>query len=375
MSKNEQVEFEILNDFREGKKSRKQAAMLLGISERAVTRRATRLRTLGVSGIKHGNYQKAPVNRFPSHLKEQIMALVKSRYFDFNIRHAHELLESDHEIKISYMTLLKWYKEEGLGRRRRRRPSKARIYRERMANEGILLQMDGSHHKWNGKDEWCLISVIDDATSNIPAGLFFDGETSWACMHLLRHLFETRGIPQFLYTDGAGWAGGGGKRQNFSQVVRACEELGIKIIRANSPQAKGRIERSYKTIQSRLVPEMRLKGITTMLDANRYLQQVFWPAWNERFTVLAQDEVSRYRSKRRKEELNEILCMKTDRQINGDHSFSYENRRYLIDPGHLGSLKKKTVTIHQYEDNSFRVFYAGTLLDHHLIKVPKRKWI
>lgn len=375
MTKNEQVCLEVLQDFREGRKSRKQAAMLLGISERAVSRRAAKLREYGVAGIKHRNYERRPVNKLSDEIRKRAIDLVKSKYLDFNVRHAHEILQDEHSLKVSYMTFLNWCREAGLGKKKRRRPSKARIYRERMANEGILLQMDGSHHKWNGRDEWCLISLIDDATSNIPVGQFYDGETSWNCMHLLRLLFETRGLPEFLYTDRAGWAGGGAKRQNFSQVVRACEELGIKIIRANSPQAKGRIERSFRTIQDRLIPEMRLKEVKTMLDANRYLQQVFWPEWNRRFTVEAREGFSRYRPLKASEDLREILCMKFERHVNADHTVSFENERYRLLPGDLGSLRKKTVTIHQYEDNSFRVFYSGLLLKHEKIIVPKRKWV
>lgn len=376
MNKNEQVCYQILEDFRIGNKTRKQAALLLGITERAVTRRVKKLRSAGLSGIKHGNYNRTPANKVSDEIKARALELIKTTYFDFNIRHAYELLAEQHGFKVSYMTLLSWCKSSGIGNKKKRRPSKARIYRERMANEGILLQMDGSHHKWNGKDEWCLISVIDDATSNIPVGQFYDGETSWNCMHLLKSLFETRGIPQFLYTDKAGWAGGGsGKRHNFSQVVRACEELGIKIIRANSPQAKGRIERSYKTLQDRLIPELRLKGITSMRDANRYLQQVYWPDWNKRFSVEPKEQISRYTPLREGVNLDNILCMKFDRIVNSDHTFCYENKRYQLEPGHFRTLRKKTITIHEYKDISIKVFYAGEDIAFKEVKLPQRKWV
>ena len=117
--------------------------------------------------------------------------------------------------------------------------------RERMANEGLLLQMDGSPHCWNGKDQWCLIAAIDDATSKIPAAQFFPTETTWGCMAVQRTIIERFGVPEALYVDGAGWAGGGPKRQFFSQFVRAAEELGIRVIFATSAQAKGRIARFH----------------------------------------------------------------------------------------------------------------------------------
>lgn len=376
MNKNEQVSYQVLEDFRQGKISRKKTAELLGVSERAVSRRVKRLREEGMAGIKHGNFEKAPANKLPDPVRREAMSLMRQRYYDFNTSHAHELLVKEHGFAMSYVTLLTWCKQEGLARaRRRRRSSKARIYRERMANEGMLLQMDGSEHNWNGIDTWHLISVIDDATSNIPAGQFYEGETTWSCMKLLRRVFTARGIPQFLYTDGAGWAGGGGKRQNFSQVVRACEELGIKIIRATSAQAKGRIERSYKTIQDRLVPELRLQGITGMKDANRYLDQVYWPDWNRRFSVEPREPCDRYRKLLPEEDLDQILCLKFDRLVRADHTVSFENRSYKLNPGSLGRLSKKTVTVHQYEDGSLSFYYDRQLVEHKVIVPPKRKWI
>lgn len=375
MNKSEQIEYQILEDFRSGRKSRKQAALLLGISERSVTRRTKKIRERGVNGIKHGNFSKTPKNKTPEEIKQAAIKIYQQKYYDFNTAHAYELMVKNHQLPVSYVSLLNWLKESGhTKKRKRRRPSKARIYRERMANEGILLQMDGSRHKWNGKDEWSLISVIDDASSHIPAGQFYDSESTWSCMELLRRVFSERGIPQFLYTDGAGWAGGGGKRQNFSQVVRACEELGIKIIRAHSAQAKGRIERSYRTIQDRLIPEMRLKGVSTMKDANRYLDHVFWPEWNNRFTVEPKDHIDRYRPLQSYEDLEQILCMKFERIVRADHTISFDSEVYKLDPGSLGKLYKKTVMVHQYRDLTIAIYYSGKKIEHTLIKLPKRRW-
>lgn len=376
MNKTEQVSYQILEDFRQGRLSRAKAASLLEVSERSVSRRSKKIRDKGMEGIKHGNHKRSPTNKTPEGIQRQAMALMEQSYFDFNISHAHELLTKHHGFEISYVTLLNWCKQAGIARKKkRRRPSRARVYRERMANEGILLQMDGSRHRWNGKDEWHLISLIDDATSNIPVGQFYHGETTWNCMAVLRRLFTERGIPQFLYTDGAGWAGGGGKRQNFSQVVRACEELGVKIIRANSAQAKGRIERSYKTIQDRLIPELRLNGITGMRDANRYLDQVFWPDWGKRFTVEPRESTGRYRPLSSHEDLDQILCLKYDRNVRSDHTVSFEGKQYKLKPGDFGKLHKKAVTIHKYEDDSIAVYHNSQKISFELIKPPKRRWI
>lgn len=375
MNKSEQIELQVLQDFQFGRKSRAEAAMLLGVSERSVSRRVKKIRDKGLSGIKHGNYGRTPINKLSDEDRSRVMALIKEKYFDFNLCHAMELLNKHHNVDVSYSTLRNWCRCENIGKRKKRRSSKARIYRERVANEGTLLQMDGSHHKWNGKEDWCLISLIDDSTSRIPVGQFYDGETSWNVMKILKRLFETQGLPTFLYTDGAGWAGGGAKRQNFSQVVRACEELGIKIIRAQSAQAKGRIERSYRTIQDRLIPEMRLNKITTMKDANRYLDQVFWPDWNNRYTYEPKESISRYRPLAPHEDLDQILCMKFERKVMTNHTISFENKRYMISPGHHRSLYKKQVVIHQYEDLTLKIFYANQELEFREIKLPQRRWI
>lgn len=144
-----------------------------------------------------------------------------------------------------------------------------------MPQEGLLRQMDGCHHKSNGKDEWCLIAAIDDATSDIPFAEFFEnGETTLNCMKVLEEIIKRKGVPKAIYTDKAGWAGGG-KRTDFSQFKRACEKLGIQIIFADSPEAKGRIERTFRTFQDRLIPELRLHGFTEVRSANRYLIDEF----------------------------------------------------------------------------------------------------
>ena len=279
MSKNDQVCLRVLEDFRFGKISRREAALLLGWSERAVTRRVAKIRAVGITGIKHGNCHRVAINRTEASKRDQMLALAKNVYFDFNMTHCLEMLKERHSLVTSYATFHGWCREAGIGKIKRRRTSKARVYRERMSCEGLLMQMDGSHHAWNGTDKWCLIAMIDDATSEIPAAKFFPTETTLGCMKVLRSVIEAKGVPQMIYTDEAGWAGGGAKRHGFSQFVRACEELGIRVITTSSAESKGRIERAWRTTQGRLVPELRLNGITTMLDANRYLDQVYLPGY------------------------------------------------------------------------------------------------
>jgi hypothetical protein len=235
--------------------------------------------------------------------------------------------------------------------------------------------MDGSHHRWNGKDEWCLIAMIDDATSEIPVARFFEGETTIACMKVLRAVIESKGVPQMIYTDQAGWAGGGEKRRGFSQFVRICEELGIRVITTSSAESKGRIERAWRTTQDRLIPELRLAGVTSMLDANRYLDQVYLPKyWHERNTVKPREEQSRYRPLLPHENLDEIFCIKHTRQIYSDHTVHFDNQLYRIKDRSMGSLRKKEISIHVYENGSIALFYGHLKLDYEIIKRPTRQW-
>lgn len=263
-----------------------------------------------------------------------------------------------------------------MGKRYKRRPSSHRLYRERMANEGMFLQMDGSHHLWNGSDEWCLIALIDDATSDIPAAAFYEGETTWACMKTLRMVIETKGLPEVIYTDQAGWAGGSGKRLQFSQFVRACDELGIRVITTSSAESKGRIERTWRTMQDRLVPELRLHGIKVMKDANRYLQQVFLVEyWKKRNTVVARNATSRYRPVPKHIDLDAVLCMKHWRTVRNDHTVFFDNETYKILDRELGPLKGKQVAVHVKETGEVSFYYGHLKLANQLVTKPRRQWL
>lgn len=376
MSKNEAVELKVLEDFRLGIISRRQAADILKCTERSITRRVKKIRSKGPEGIKHGNYQKKPVNQIDSSIRDQMLKLAKDTYFDFNMSHCLEMLKERHSCSVSYSTFHSWCRLAGIGKRKRRRSSKARVHRERMASEGLLLQMDGSHHKWNGKDEWCLIGMIDDATSEFPSGKFFESETTIGCMKVLRSVIEAKGVPFMLYTDQAGWAGGGEKRRGFSQFVRACEELGIRVLTTSAPEAKGRIERAWRTMQDRLIPELRLAGITGMTDANRYLDQVFLPKyWQLKNTVEPSDKESRYRQLLPHENLDEIFCIKHTRSVRSDHTVSFDSKLYKLTNREYGSLRKKEVTIHVYEDGSLAFYFGHLKLDHEIVPPPKRIWL
>ncbi len=211
----------------------------------------------------------------PDSVKTQVQTLIKEKYFDVNLQHLSELLAKNENINIKRETLRRWAHEiQHVKRAKRRRPV-ARKRRERMESPGLLIQMDGSPHLWFGDKKSCLIAMIDDANSEIHAE-FFPSETTLGCLKIMLDFIAKNGLFKTLYVDRAGIFAGP-KRCNFSQMQRACHELGIEIIFANSPQGKGRIERAFDTFQDRLAPELRLQNISDMTNANRYLQEIFIP--------------------------------------------------------------------------------------------------
>lgn len=372
MKKRDQLVFDTVTQFLAGRLTRQQAAQLIGRRERTVSRIARRIEQRGLLGVVHGCRGRAAPNRLPDELKAEVLRLMQSRYFDFNLTHALEKLKAEHGISVSHDTLRRWCHEKGLVKRAKRRRAKVRRYRERMAAEGMLLQLDGSPFHYNGQDVWTLIAAIDDATSDVPWAEFFLSEDTLNCMTVLQRIIETKGLPYAIYTDQAGWLAGS-KRSQFTQFTRACEELGIRVIPAYSPQAKGRIERAWHTFQDRIVPELRLRKIRRLPSANTYLQEHFLPGyWRRQNVVKARESEPAYRRLDKRIELAEVLCLKQWRQVQADHTISYEGQTYLIDCPTKYSLWKQKVEIRTYQNLSWRAFFADRPLRLRQVSQPQR---
>jgi transposase len=374
MSKNEQFQYRIISEFITGKLKRSEAAELLCKTERTISRMARKQESRGFIGVKHANYGRTPANKILNSEKQKIMKLVEETYFDLNITHCLEKLKNDHEHKLlSYATLRRWCHEKRLVKRKHRRSSKVRKQRVRMPFEGLLLQMDGSHHKWNRKSDWCLIAAIDDATSDIPYAEFFLSEDTLNCMTVMQRILERKGIPEAIYVDKAGCLGGG-KRAMFNQFKRACEELGIRIIFANSAQGKGRIERVWDTFQDRIIPELRLRNIHNMPRANEYLQNEFIPNyWKQNNVKPAREAEIKYKELPLNIDLNEIFCLKSYRSVKSDHTFSWNNDVYIIDSDLKYSIHKQKIEIREYQNMTYDFFYAGKKILVSLIESKKIK--
>jgi transposase len=376
MGKAEQFEFSVLEDYREGRVSRSEAAILMGKSERTIDRKVRRVAERGLSGLKHGNRGRSPANKLAVDTIEKALLLTRSKYFDFNMTHCLEMLEKHEELKVSYQPFRRACHQVGLVKNKKKIRKKNKYHRDRMACEGLLLQMDGSHHAWNGKDKWCLIAMIDDATSDIPYAEFFKSEDTLNCLKVIEAVIAAKGLPRAVYVDKAGWFGGL-KRQEFSQFLRAAEELGIRVIFANSPEAKGRIERAWKTFQDRLIPELRLYGHLTMEQANHYLLQVFLPTyWEKRNTVEAREINSKYREIPLNMDISQICCLKEQRQVRNDLTIHFDNQLYKIVRTNVQlPLKGKKVEVRTYWNGDRLVFYGKIPLTLNLIVPPKPRFL
>lgn len=366
-----QLTVDVITKVSEGKITINNATKLLNCSRRTIERYLNKYQTLGIMFAIHGNTGKTPPNKTSENLKLRVQSLIKEKYYDVNLQHLAELLALNEGISIKRETLRTWAHDIHHVKRAKRRCSKVRKKRERMESAGLLLQMDGSSHRWFGDKKSCLIAIIDDATSEIHAE-FFNSETTYGCMKVMRDYIEKKGIFKALYVDRAGIFGGP-KRCNFSQMQRACEELGIEIIFANSAQGKGRIERSFNTLQDRLIPELRLNNISDMQSANRYLQEVFIPCfWQKTCIVNAQNITPEFTAIPEHLNIDTICVEKEYRKIRNDHTFSYDNKFYLIESPLKHSIAKQEIEIHKQPKGSFAVYFAGRhLAVSHVIEPTK----
>ncbi len=355
---------EVVRDFNEGRLSRKEAASAIGKSERQFSRMVKRWRTQGVLGLEHGLVGRKSLNCLSEESKELVLGLLKGKYFGFNLKHFHEHLIDVEKIYpiLSYASVKRLAREAGLGSTKRRR-TKIRKRRNRFSQEGYMFQMDGSTHFWWKGREMCLIAGIDDATSNVPYGEFFETETLEGYIRVLRRVIELKGIPRIIYVDRASWLSGISDEEK-GQFHRMCEELGTRVIHAHSAEAKGRVERLWGTLQDRLVSEFRLHGTDSAEKANQYLNQIFLTeTWSKKFTLPASKSGELYRPRPQNQDLNQIFCLKLDRKIRKDHTILFGNEIYGItaDLGH--SIARRIADIRIYSDGSVRGYYGGKDLE------------
>ena len=315
-----------------------QAAEILSISERHAWRLLAAYRARGAAALGHGNRRRRPQNAVPADVASAVVRLATTRYPGANHTHLAELLWEHEGLDLSSWTVRRILTRAGIPSPRRRRPPEHRVRRERMAREGMLLQVDGSHHAWlEGRGpRFALLLAVDDATGSAVHALFRPAEDARGYFLLLEEIVRRCGIPLALYSDrhGVFLAGPGGRRglKASTQFARAMGELGIRQIFARSPQAKGRVERAAGTFQDRLVTELRHASASTIPEAHAVLER-FLPRFNARFRVPAALPGAAYRPLDPALPLASILSFRHPRTVARDNTVKYRWRTLQLLPG------------------------------------------
>jgi transposase len=341
-----------------------EAARILGLSSRQLRRLYYRYRTYGYDGLYDRRSGKPSPRRVPLGVAEQVFALYREKYFDFSVRHFHEKLWEEHGILLSYSWVKLALQGAGLVAKARQRGVHRRR-RERRPMVGMMLHIDGSRHRWLGGEQWHdLLVVLDDATGEIYYAQLVEEESTVTVLAALREVVEQRGIFCSLYSDRGShfWltpkAGEMVDRQRLTQVGRAMRELGIEMIPAYSPQARGRSERNFGTWQRRLPQELRLRGITTREEVNRFLRESYLAEFNRKFAVAAAQSESAFVPVGGKD-LERIFTLQHERVVNGDNTISFANRVLQIERTRWrGTLAGCRVRVCQHLDGSLSVDYG-----------------
>lgn len=349
-----------------------EAADKINLSYRQTKRITKRVREEGNKGIVHKSRGKPSHNRIALRVKNKIINLCRDKYKGFGPTLATEKLFEIEKISISDETLRNWLTQEGLWQRRRK-TKKYRQWRERKHHFGEMIQWDGSHHAWleSRGPECVLIGQIDDAT-NKKSGQFYDYEGTLPAFLSLKRYIKRYGIPHSIYLDRHTTYKSSKKptiedelnnREFLSQFERAAKELSISIIHANSAPAKGRIERSFRTDQDRLIKEMRLAGINTVEEANHFLKS-YWPKHNKRFSVKSLKEANLHRPLPEDIDLDSILCQKTERILRNDFTIQHDKKLYQI----LDKAIGKKVIVEERTSGRRYITYNGRRLKYKQIQ-------
>lgn len=308
-----------------------QAAEILDMRPRSLRRWRARYEQKGYDGLLDRRRGTPSPRIAPFAEVQRILRLYRERYQGFNGRHFHEIARREHGVKLSYSFVKKALQAAGLLKKNRSR-GRHRLRREPKAYMGEMLHLDGSPHAWLSlvpEEKQTLISVVDDATSALLHARLFESESSLSVMAALAETFDKHGLPMSLYTDRARWAaytptaGGPIDPSKVTQVGRALQRLGIEHIKAYSPQARGRGERVNRTLQDRLVNELRVAGIRTVCEANRYLIGTFLDRYNARFARAAREPETAFVPVG-KTDLNQILCVEHSRVVGRDNTVCFE---------------------------------------------------
>ena len=368
MTTREQQRIEVVSRWLAGIVTTTEAIDLLACSERTAWRLRAAMLARGADGLAHGNRGRASTQRLPDTTRSRVLALARTTYRGYNDSHLAEVLAEDEGIAIGRSSLRRLLREAGLPSPRCRRRPRYRSRRERMAQAGLLVQVDGSRHDWlEGRGPWLtLVGGIDDATGVIVGATFRDAEDGVGYLTMIRDMARRHGLPAALYRDGssvfAPSAPGAQQRDEATQVGRALTELGIASIEAGSAQAKGRVERLWGTLQDRLVSDLRRAGATDRVAANVVLHD-FVPRFNSRFAVPPASTVAAWRPVPEGLDLARVCAFRWRRAVGSDSTVRLDGAVLQLPPGPGGrSLAGRRVEVELRLDGRLLVLADGRLL-------------
>jgi transposase len=374
MSMKELKRLEVMQMIEKKQMTGPQAAEVLGLSLRQVRRIIARYREQGAIGLIHGNRGREAHNRIEEEARTEILKLARKQYRDYNDSHFTDKLTSEkHGLQVSRSTVRRIRRADGLGSPRKRRSPRHRSKRERKPQAGMMLQTDGSQHDWlEGRGpKLTLIAYIDDATSEVLGAVFREEEDATGYFLGLREICQKKGIPTAIYADRHTIFQSPKKAtieqelsgtQPLSQYGRLLKDLGIELIPARSPQAKGRVERLFETLQDRLVKALREAGASNLEEANRVLAS-YLPKHNQRFRVKPTQEGSAYVPWPNTHQLKDFFCFKHQRSVANDNTIAFDGHRLQIPPGpKRRSYARAKVEVRQQLDGSLKIRYQGDSL-------------
>ena len=359
----------VLKDVIDKKLTGVEAAQLLNLTPIHISRLKQRLLKGGFEAILRRSPDAPPNQKISDSNVQKILRLRKSLYYDFNIMHFMDKLHEVHKIPYCYESIRKVLIKHNLHSPKK----KKKVYRQRrrMPKAGMLIQMDSSQHFWLPlvENKWWLVAMIDDATNEVAYARFFPKDTLYANMYVIRRFIEIKGVFMSLYVDKASHfkttRHGGlhyniAQEQEHTQIERALSELGINIIPANSPQAKGRIEVTFRLFQDRLIKEMRLAKIKNYAQANRFLQDEFLPWYNAKYTHKAEPC---YMSVPCDKDLDLIFSIKKERTVNNDNTIQIYGQIIQIPPTNIRlSFARSKVDVYLLENKQILVLYKGKVI-------------
>ena len=369
----DQRTYDALRDLDEGRITTAEAAHELKRSTRQVRRRLKAFREDGLASIPHKNRGRKPPNAIPQATRQHVLQLMQDQYRDCNNHHLRDLLEDRQDICLSVSSVRRLREQADLRSPRTRRAPKHRSRRPRKPCAGVMLQLDGSPFAWLGPDGpvFSLLGAIDDATGHVCA-LFRPQEDTVGYLLLLRQVIAQHGVPLSLYSDRhtifrSPAADAASLDQQLAgeepqtQFSRAARQLDIDLLRAHSPQAKGRVEKLWNTLQDRLTQEMRLDGITTLEEANAYLP-AFLERYNARFAQEPAQPETAYRPAPPQDQLDQVLCLEFDRRVANDHTIAFGGHTLDLPRNLRRSYAKARVILRVALDGQLTYWYQGQCL-------------